>query len=75
MDGEGRVAAYRVRVAAAQGAVTIGLCGFGGGRLAALADHAVVVASDEYGPVEDIHLVLNHAIAEGVRAALRKDEG
>jgi hypothetical protein len=33
-----------------------------------MADHAVVVASDEYGPVEDIHLVLNHAIAESVRA-------
>jgi D-sedoheptulose 7-phosphate isomerase len=57
-----------VEMAARQGAVTIGLCGFGGGRLADMADHAVVVASDEYGPVEDIHLVLNHAIAESVRA-------
>ncbi len=59
-----------VRRASDQGAVTIGLCGFGGGRLAAIADYAVVVASDEYGPVEDLHLVLNHAITAGVRAAL-----
>lgn len=51
------------------GAVTIGLCGFGGGRLATMADHAIIAASDEYGPVEDAHLVLNHAIAEAVRAA------
>ncbi len=58
-----------------RGAVTIGLCGFGGGRLAELADHAVVVASDEYGPVEDIHLVLNHAIAEAVRASMHAAAG
>lgn len=60
-----------VEQAHAQGAVTIGLTGFGGGRLADIADHVVVVDSGEYGPVEDVHLVLNHAIADAVRAALR----
>jgi D-sedoheptulose 7-phosphate isomerase len=53
-----------------QGAATIGLCGFGGGRLAQLANHVVLVDSMEYGPVEDVHLILNHAIAEAVRAAI-----
>lgn len=57
-----------VEEARALGAVTIGFSGFGGGRLADLVDHAVVVASGEYGPVEDAHLVLNHAIAEALRA-------
>jgi|SRR5579884_3055245 D-sedoheptulose 7-phosphate isomerase len=57
-----------VEAARACGAVTIGLCGFGGGRLARMVDHAVVVDSDEYGPVEDAHLVLNHAIADALRA-------
>ncbi|MBI2762034.1 MAG: SIS domain-containing protein [Chloroflexi bacterium] len=57
-----------VEAAELQGAVTIGLCGFGGGRLAEMVDHAVIVTSDEYGPIEDVHLVLNHAIAESVRA-------
>ncbi len=60
-----------VEQARAQGAVTIGLCGFGGGRLVALADVAIVVASHDYGAVEDAHLVLNHAVAACVRAALR----
>ncbi len=60
-----------VEEARGQGAVTIGLCGFGGGRLAGLVDHVVVVEGNDYGPVEDIHLVLNHAITASVRARLQ----
>lgn len=41
----------------------IGLIGFGGGKLAALTDHNIIVDSREYGPVEDLHLVLNHIIS------------
>jgi D-sedoheptulose 7-phosphate isomerase len=52
-------------VAAAKeiGMTVIALTGFGGGELSKIADLAVVVPSDEYGPVEDIHLVLNHIVA------------
>ena len=44
------------------GCKTIGWSGFGGGRLAAICDVNVVVDSDRYGPVEDVHLILNHVL-------------
>ncbi|MCI0856496.1 MAG: SIS domain-containing protein, partial [Chloroflexi bacterium] len=50
-----------------QGASVVGLVGFGGGKLAELADIVVVVPSDEYGPVEDIHLLLGHLLAAEIR--------
>jgi D-sedoheptulose 7-phosphate isomerase len=50
-------------LAAKRGARTLALVGFDGGRLMAIADCAIHVQSREYGPVEDIHLVLNHLFA------------
>lgn len=44
------------------GCRTIGWSGFGGGRLAKICDVNVVVDSSEYGPVEDVHLILNHIL-------------
>ena len=57
-----------------QGAMVIGLVGFGGGQLAEIADTSIVVASQEYGPVEDIHLLLNHLLATVIRKAAEYDE-
>jgi len=45
------------------GAVTIGLCGFDGGRLAELAKVAYVVPSDCMQQVEDIHLIIEHMLS------------
>jgi D-sedoheptulose 7-phosphate isomerase len=47
------------------GAVTVGMCGFSGGRLAEIAQHLVHVRStaDEYGPVEDAFSVVCHMIS------------
>lgn len=44
------------------GVKVIGLTGFGGGKLAKLADVSFVVPSDGYGPVEDAHMILDHII-------------
>ena len=44
------------------GCKTIGWSGFGGGRLATICDVNVVVDSNQYGPVEDVHLILNHVL-------------
>jgi D-sedoheptulose 7-phosphate isomerase len=44
------------------GVKVIGLAGFGGGKLSKMADVSFVVASDEYGPVEDVHMILDHII-------------
>jgi D-sedoheptulose 7-phosphate isomerase len=45
------------------GATTVGLIGFGGGKLAKLVDHQIMVNCREYGPVEDLHLILDHIIS------------
>ncbi len=44
------------------GGTTIGLVGFDGGIMAQLCDHVIHVPSNkgEYGPVEDVHLILDH---------------
>jgi D-sedoheptulose 7-phosphate isomerase len=44
--------------------ITIGLTGFDGGKLMEMADYVIhaPTAKGEYGPVEDIHLVLDHII-------------
>jgi D-sedoheptulose 7-phosphate isomerase len=44
------------------GAVTVGFIGFGGGKLKALSDKSVVLSCQDYGQVEDTHLVLDHII-------------
>ncbi|MCD6506786.1 SIS domain-containing protein [Candidatus Poribacteria bacterium] len=56
------------------GCKVIGLTGFGGGKLAKLADIAIVVESDKYGPVEDIHLVLDHIMRRCIYHALKEED-
>lgn len=53
-----------VKLAKDRGGRTVGLVGFDGGALRDLCDLVVHVRSEkgEYGPVEDIHLILEHLI-------------
>jgi len=44
------------------GAVTIGWSGFGGGKLAQVAQKPIVVASDNMQRIEDVHLILGHLV-------------
>ena len=53
----------------------VGFTGFGGGKLAQLADLAIVVPSNEYGPVEDVHLVLDHILTSYLHAKLKAGQG
>jgi D-sedoheptulose 7-phosphate isomerase len=52
------------RLAKRLGGVTIAFVGFGGGKLASICDHVLLVKTGkgEYGPVEDIHMILDHMI-------------
>jgi D-sedoheptulose 7-phosphate isomerase len=52
-----------VRFARARRARTAALLGSNGGKLKGLVDAAVVVACDQYGVVEDLHLSISHIIA------------
>jgi len=51
-----------VHVAKEAGLTVIGLTGFDGGKLKDMCNCSIVVESDEYGVVEDVHLILNHLI-------------
>jgi D-sedoheptulose 7-phosphate isomerase len=53
-----------IKYAKTCGAKSIGILGFkNGGKLASMVDCSIIVQSSHYGPVEDIHLVLNHLLA------------
>lgn len=51
-----------VRYAREVGAATLALTGFGGGALAPLADLNLVVDSNHYGVIEDVHMQVGHLI-------------
>ena len=57
--------------AKAHGGRVLALVGFQGGRLRELADVAVHLPCDAYGPVEDGHLVINHIFTEALRERIR----
>jgi len=52
------------------GASVFALLGADGGAVRALADHAIVVPSDDYQVVEDAHLAINHMLTTYIRLAL-----
>jgi D-sedoheptulose 7-phosphate isomerase len=51
-----------VDVAKEVGATTIGFCGYGGGKLADMADIALVIGQNNMQQVEDLHLVMGHIL-------------
>jgi len=53
------------------GAVTIGLLGFDGGKVKKLLDKYVVVPSNHYGRIEDVHLILEHLITDYLRNKIK----
>jgi len=60
------------------GAMTIGLTGFDGGRLRHIAREHIHIPTPkgDYGPVEDLHLMLNHLISSYlVRLTKEENEG
>ena len=63
-----------IHYARRQSAHVVGLLGFDGGIAAELADNAIVVPSDNYGVVEDAHLVINHMLVEYFRDHLAETQ-
>ncbi|MGH2461762.1 MAG: D-sedoheptulose-7-phosphate isomerase [Chloroflexota bacterium] len=54
------------------GAPTLALTGFGGGELAPLADVSLVVDSNHYGIVEDVHMQVGHILAYYFRQRIQE---
>jgi D-sedoheptulose 7-phosphate isomerase len=51
-------------------ATNVALLGFDGGRAIRLADEYVLIPVEDYGVIEDLHLVLDHILTECFRARL-----
>ena len=51
-----------IELANEKGAVTVGLSGFKGGKLAQIAQHNVITPSENMQHIEDVHMVLAHLI-------------
>lgn len=62
-----------VKLARRLGAETIGILGFKGGKLKDLVDRAVIVSSDDYGPIEDLHMALDHIVTTCLRDMIARD--
>ena len=56
-----------IRYAREQGAQTIGLVGFDGGKLIKEVDLSIVVQSKDYGVVEGVHSCLTHIIVDLIK--------
>ncbi len=52
------------------GATTIAFTGGNGGRLRALVDYSIVVSSTSMEQIEDVHLILSHAVCTSLRAEI-----
>lgn len=59
------------KYASSKGGLVIGFIGFGGGKLKDLVDKKIVFSSEDYGQVEDAHMVLAHLISNEVGKRMR----
>jgi D-sedoheptulose 7-phosphate isomerase len=55
-----------VNVANEMGCVTLGLCGYSGGRLKAAAQHAVWIEVDDMQLCEDMHAIFGHIVMQAL---------
>lgn len=53
-----------MRYASSRSATVVGLLGFDGGMAGKLADISLIVPSEHYGVVEDVHLIVNHILVD-----------
>ena len=64
-----------VEVAQQMRITTIAFLGMGGGQVAKMADVPVVVPSDDYGPIEDVHMMFDHLVTAYLRSWLAAKRG
>jgi D-sedoheptulose 7-phosphate isomerase len=64
-----------IRYTQGQCAEVVGILGFQGGEAARLADLSIIVPSEHYGIIEDVHLIINHILVDYFRGRLAEDYG
>jgi D-sedoheptulose 7-phosphate isomerase len=62
-----------IEYAGRNGATTIGIIGFGGGRLKDMVHKSIVLSSRDYRPLEDVHLGVAHMISYLVEERIAND--
>lgn len=74
ISGSGRSANVLLALDQAReaGAVTVGLSGYEGGRMAELCDICIVIPSNNMQIIEDLHLAVTHALFTLVRDRIHK---
>jgi D-sedoheptulose 7-phosphate isomerase len=60
-----------VEVARERGMKTIGFLGMGGGKLGKMVDIPIIVPSTDYGPIEDVHMMLDHLLIAYFRECVK----
>lgn len=63
-----------VEAARERGVYTIGLLGFNGGILKEMVDYAVIVPSNNYGYIEDLHMIFVHMLTAYIREVINNDQ-
>ena len=65
-SGNSPNAVNALEYASENGGIPVAIVGFDGGRMKEIAQHVIHVETDkgEYGPVEDVHMVLDHLITK-----------
>ncbi len=61
-----------IEYAKKKGAKAIGLIGFGGGKLQEMVDEHITISNTNYGHIEDVHLILSHAISQYFKDLIEK---
>ena len=61
-SGNSRNLIKAAELSRARGAKVVGLLGFDGGKLKALCDESLLIASDQYGVIEDMHMSVAHIL-------------
>jgi D-sedoheptulose 7-phosphate isomerase len=64
-----------VKVARQMGACTIGFLGFDGGKVAKMVDHPIIVHSNNYGYIEDLHMMFGHMVTAYIKRRLELENG
>jgi D-sedoheptulose 7-phosphate isomerase len=63
-----------IRCAQASCTEVAAVLGFAGGEAASLADLSIIVPSQHYGVIEDVHLVINHILVDYFKSRLADEQ-
>lgn len=67
-SGESMNVIKAIKYANEQDGITVGLCGFGGGKLSRIAKESIIVPCNNMQRIEDAHLIIEHLLTSLIKA-------